>query len=162
MFITCSSDFTANVANLHLFRFAGRPGKYNKLFNRWRLEEVSAMRRLHKWADHRLLFWNIFRIISKLICLRSVCLLLYEPLISLLITGILNLNHLQTEWDEWCPRASNDLTWNVDVTAIIIFLFEIYLSQCHPSGCLIDLCLQMGVIMFFKQIWNNFMELGYP
>ena len=34
--------------------------------------------------------------------------------------------------------------------------------QCHPSGCLIDLCLQMGVIMFFKQIWNNFMELGYP
>lgn len=34
--------------------------------------------------------------------------------------------------------------------------------QCHPSGCLIDLCLQMGVIMVFKQIWNNFMELGYP
>ncbi|XP_063053970.1 anoctamin-3 [Engraulis encrasicolus] len=55
-----------------LGRFAGRPGKYNKLFNRWRLEE------------------------------------------------------------------------------------------CHPSGCLIDLCLQMGVIMVFKQIWNNFMELGYP
>lgn len=23
-------------------RFAGRPGKYNKLFNRWRLEEVSS------------------------------------------------------------------------------------------------------------------------
>lgn len=36
------------------------------------------------------------------------------------------------------------------------------MPQCHPSGCLIDLCLQMGVIMFFKQIWNNFMELGYP
>uniref|UniRef100_A0A3P8V4Y3 Anoctamin n=1 Tax=Cynoglossus semilaevis TaxID=244447 RepID=A0A3P8V4Y3_CYNSE len=35
-------------------------------------------------------------------------------------------------------------------------------TECHPSGCLIDLCLQMGVIMFFKQIWNNFMELGYP
>ncbi|KAM9570381.1 anoctamin-4-like isoform 3-T4 [Salvelinus alpinus] len=55
-----------------LGRFAGRPGKYNKLFNRWRLEE------------------------------------------------------------------------------------------CHPSGCLIDLCLQMGVIMVLKQTWNNFMELGYP
>uniref|UniRef100_A0A3Q3IYQ3 Anoctamin n=1 Tax=Monopterus albus TaxID=43700 RepID=A0A3Q3IYQ3_MONAL len=27
-----------------LGRFAGRPGKYNKLFNRWRLEEVSAIR----------------------------------------------------------------------------------------------------------------------
>uniref|UniRef100_G1S833 Anoctamin n=1 Tax=Nomascus leucogenys TaxID=61853 RepID=G1S833_NOMLE len=36
------------------------------------------------------------------------------------------------------------------------------LEECHPSGCLIDLCLQMGVIMFLKQIWNNFMELGYP
>lgn len=40
---------------------------------------------------------------------------------------------------------------------IVVALF-----QCHPSGCLIDLCLQMGVIMFLKQIWNNFMELGYP
>lgn len=38
-------DFTANVARFNLFRFAGRPGKYNKLFNRWRLEEVSAIRR---------------------------------------------------------------------------------------------------------------------
>ncbi|XP_023695557.2 anoctamin-3-like [Paramormyrops kingsleyae] len=36
------------------------------------------------------------------------------------------------------------------------------LEECHPSGCLIDLCLQMGVIMVLKQIWNNFMELGYP
>ncbi|EMP28122.1 Anoctamin-3 [Chelonia mydas] len=37
-----------------------------------------------------------------------------------------------------------------------------YLYECHPSGCLIDLCLQMGVIMVLKQMWNNFMELGYP
>uniref|UniRef100_A0A8C0YBR6 Anoctamin n=1 Tax=Cyprinus carpio carpio TaxID=630221 RepID=A0A8C0YBR6_CYPCA len=36
------------------------------------------------------------------------------------------------------------------------------MEECHPSGCLIDLCLQMGVIMVLKQIWNNFMELGYP
>uniref|UniRef100_A0A8D0CN86 Anoctamin n=1 Tax=Scleropages formosus TaxID=113540 RepID=A0A8D0CN86_SCLFO len=36
------------------------------------------------------------------------------------------------------------------------------LEECHPSGCLIDLCLQMEVIMVLKQIWNNFMELGYP
>lgn len=35
-------DFAANVAHFNLFRFAGRPGKYNKLFNRWRLEEVSG------------------------------------------------------------------------------------------------------------------------
>lgn len=35
-------------------------------------------------------------------------------------------------------------------------------SQCHPSGCLIDLCMQMGIIMVLKQTWNNFMELGYP
>uniref|UniRef100_A0A8D1JRN3 Anoctamin n=2 Tax=Sus scrofa TaxID=9823 RepID=A0A8D1JRN3_PIG len=36
------------------------------------------------------------------------------------------------------------------------------LSECHPSGCLIDLCMQMGIIMVLKQTWNNFMELGYP
>ncbi|XP_029438253.1 anoctamin-3 isoform X2 [Rhinatrema bivittatum] len=42
-------------------------------------------------------------------------------------------------------------------------LFERWrLEECHPSGCLIDLCLQMGVIMVLKQMWNNFMELGYP
>lgn len=46
--------------------------------------------------------------------------------------------------------------------ASVCFSFVFICSQCHPSGCLIDLCLQMGVIMFFKQIWNNFMELGYP
>ncbi|XP_067850194.1 anoctamin-3 [Heptranchias perlo] len=36
------------------------------------------------------------------------------------------------------------------------------LEECHPSGCLIDLCMQMGIIMVLKQMWNNFMELGYP
>lgn len=50
--VFCSSllSFAANVANLTLFRFAGRPGKYNKLFNRWRLEEVSAIRHHPKWV----------------------------------------------------------------------------------------------------------------
>lgn len=51
---------------------------------------------------------------------------------------------------------------NDTVSVLLLFFIEICFSQCHPSGCLIDLCLQMGVIMFFKQIWNNFMELGYP
>ncbi|XP_041833415.1 anoctamin-4-like isoform X2 [Melanotaenia boesemani] len=36
------------------------------------------------------------------------------------------------------------------------------LEECHPSGCLIDLCMQMGIIMVLKQTWNNLMELGYP
>ncbi|XP_047245852.1 anoctamin-4-like isoform X2 [Girardinichthys multiradiatus] len=36
------------------------------------------------------------------------------------------------------------------------------LEECHPSGCLIDLCMQMGIIMVLKQTWNNFMEFGYP
>uniref|UniRef100_A0A3Q3QNI9 Anoctamin n=1 Tax=Monopterus albus TaxID=43700 RepID=A0A3Q3QNI9_MONAL len=33
------------------------------------------------------------------------------------------------------------------------------LEECHPSGCLIDLCMQMGIIMVLKQMWNNVMEL---
>ncbi|XP_072311063.1 anoctamin-4-like isoform X1 [Eucyclogobius newberryi] len=36
------------------------------------------------------------------------------------------------------------------------------LEECHPSGCLIDLCLQMGIIMVLKQTWNNVIELGSP
>lgn len=28
------------------YRFVGHPGKYNKLFNRWRLEEVSNLVRV--------------------------------------------------------------------------------------------------------------------
>ncbi|XP_075867523.1 anoctamin-4-like [Nelusetta ayraudi] len=36
------------------------------------------------------------------------------------------------------------------------------LEECHPSGCLIDLCMQMGIIMVLKQTWNSFMELGHP
>uniref|UniRef100_UPI00358E4EFF anoctamin-4-like n=1 Tax=Myxine glutinosa TaxID=7769 RepID=UPI00358E4EFF len=36
------------------------------------------------------------------------------------------------------------------------------LEECHASGCLFDLCMQMGIIMVLKQIWNNFMELGFP
>ncbi|XP_034019164.1 anoctamin-4-like isoform X2 [Thalassophryne amazonica] len=36
------------------------------------------------------------------------------------------------------------------------------LEECHPSGCVIDLCMQMGIIMVLKQTWNNFVELGCP
>uniref|UniRef100_A0A8C6WVE2 Anoctamin n=1 Tax=Neogobius melanostomus TaxID=47308 RepID=A0A8C6WVE2_9GOBI len=36
------------------------------------------------------------------------------------------------------------------------------LEECHPSGCLFDLCLQMGIIMVLKQTWNNVIELGAP
>ncbi|XP_032893782.1 anoctamin-4 isoform X2 [Amblyraja radiata] len=36
------------------------------------------------------------------------------------------------------------------------------LEECHPSGCIIDLCVQMGTIMVLKQVWNNIIELGYP
>uniref|UniRef100_A0A8C4QQK4 Anoctamin n=1 Tax=Eptatretus burgeri TaxID=7764 RepID=A0A8C4QQK4_EPTBU len=32
----------------------------------------------------------------------------------------------------------------------------------YRCGCLFDLCMQMGIIMVLKQIWNNFMELGFP
>lgn len=74
-------ESAANVANLNLFRFAGRPGKYNKLFNRWRLEEVSAVRHLHKWSDHCLLFQVIYRVFKSFIFL-MMC--LYIRTINLL------------------------------------------------------------------------------
>ncbi|XP_014662739.1 PREDICTED: anoctamin-4-like isoform X2 [Priapulus caudatus] len=36
------------------------------------------------------------------------------------------------------------------------------LEQCDPAGCLIELCIQLGIIMVGKQFLNNFMELGLP
>uniref|UniRef100_UPI00398F364A anoctamin-4-like n=1 Tax=Pristiophorus japonicus TaxID=55135 RepID=UPI00398F364A len=53
-------------------------------------------------------------------------------------------------------QAFTDKCSRIIVSASGIFF------MCHPSGCLIDLCLQMGIIMVLKQTWNNFMELGYP
>ncbi|KAB1272173.1 Anoctamin-3 [Camelus dromedarius] len=65
------------------------------------------------------------------------------------------------------PRTESE--WE-NSFALKMFLFQFvnlnssifYIAFFLGSGCLIDLCLQMGVIMFLKQIWNNFMELGYP
>lgn len=36
------------------------------------------------------------------------------------------------------------------------------LEECHPSGCLIELCIQLGVVMVGKQAFNNFVELLWP
>lgn len=93
-------NFAANVANLTVFRFAGRPGKYNKLFNRWRLEEVSAIRRHPKWviipAMTGLIIALCFRIYlefsSNSSLQWSICMLLCEQLISPIITEIFNSN----------------------------------------------------------------------
>jgi hypothetical protein len=34
--------------------------------------------------------------------------------------------------------------------------------QCDPGGCLIELCIQLGVVMVGKQALNNFQELMLP
>ncbi|XP_076863649.1 anoctamin-9 [Brachyhypopomus gauderio] len=36
------------------------------------------------------------------------------------------------------------------------------LEECHPSGCLMDLFIQMGVIMFLKQTISNVFEFSGP
>lgn len=35
-------------------------------------------------------------------------------------------------------------------------------EECDPSGCLIELCIQLAVIMVGKQAFNNFKELALP
>nr|XP_032837247.1 anoctamin-4-like isoform X1 [Petromyzon marinus] len=41
--------------------------------------------------------------------------------------------------------------------------FQLYrLEECHPSGCLIDLCVQMAIVLFLKQLFNNALEFGRP
>ncbi|KAF2357771.1 Anoctamin [Trinorchestia longiramus] len=35
-------------------------------------------------------------------------------------------------------------------------------DMCDPTGCLPELCIQLSVIMIGKQIFNNFIEIGWP
>ncbi|KAI0208292.1 Anoctamin-4 [Lamellibrachia satsuma] len=35
-------------------------------------------------------------------------------------------------------------------------------EECDPAGCLIELCIQLGVVMVGKQTFNNFKELFLP
>lgn len=58
------------------------------------------------------------------------------------------------DWLRWCCVRWLTLSSSLSLPPLLL--------QCHPSGCLIDLCMQMGIIMVLKQTWNNFMELGYP
>ncbi|XP_047451989.1 anoctamin-9 [Mugil cephalus] len=39
---------------------------------------------------------------------------------------------------------------------------EYRLEECHPSGCLTDLFIQMAIIMILKQTINNVLELAVP
>ncbi|CAB4012900.1 anoctamin-4-like isoform X1, partial [Paramuricea clavata] len=36
------------------------------------------------------------------------------------------------------------------------------IEECHPAGCLIDVCIQLSVIMIGKQIWGLVIEFVYP
>ena len=36
------------------------------------------------------------------------------------------------------------------------------IEECHPSGCLIDVCIQLAVIMVGKQILRFILEFGWP
>ncbi|XP_036367220.1 anoctamin-4 isoform X2 [Octopus sinensis] len=43
-----------------------------------------------------------------------------------------------------------------------IYLNNERLEECNPSGCLVELCIQLGVVMVGKQAFNNFVELLLP
>ncbi|KAG6443859.1 anoctamin-4 isoform X3 [Manduca sexta] len=40
--------------------------------------------------------------------------------------------------------------------------FKLKGDICDPAGCLSELCIQLAIIMIGKQVFNNFLELGYP
>ncbi|XP_030334346.1 anoctamin-4 isoform X2 [Strigops habroptila] len=63
---------------------------------------------------------------------------------------------------KWALIRNNSQVATTGTAVCINFCIIMLLNVCHPSGCLIDLCMQMGIIMVLKQTWNNFMELGYP
>uniref|UniRef100_A0A8C5HQC9 Anoctamin n=1 Tax=Gouania willdenowi TaxID=441366 RepID=A0A8C5HQC9_GOUWI len=74
----------------------------------------------------------------------------------IMLLNVIVLPQTESEWE-------NSFT-------LKMFLFQFvnlnsstfYIAFFLGSGCLIDLCMQMGIIMVLKQTWNNFVELGYP
>lgn len=91
--------------------------------------------------------------------------------------GLVNIfaSSIAGNWKRWdtsllpCQTTRRDKTakhlWMEALTRFNLFLLPspLYVPlQCHPSGCLIDLCMQMGIIMVLKQTWNSLMELGHP
>lgn len=46
--------------------------------------------------------------------------------------------------------------------ARLVFMVEFVPPQCHPSGCLTDLFIQMAIIMVLKQTISNIFEFTGP
>lgn len=46
--------------------------------------------------------------------------------------------------------------------ALLLPRAHLCVLQCHPSGCLTDLFIQMAVIMLLKQTLNNIFEFTVP
>ncbi|KAI1726715.1 calcium-activated chloride channel domain-containing protein [Ditylenchus destructor] len=57
------------------------------------------------------------------------------------------------------PEYDND-RFKSEVSGIRIFGQR--LEECDPSGCMVELVIQLFIIMCGKQIFNGFMELAYP
>ena len=60
-----------------------------------------------------------------------------------------------------CRRTSMFYTACVCSTVLTLGCVLVVL-QCHPSGCLTDLFIQMAVIMLLKQTLNNIVEFTVP
>ncbi|KAJ8315865.1 hypothetical protein KUTeg_008015 [Tegillarca granosa] len=41
-------------------------------------------------------------------------------------------------------------------------LLDLRQEECDPAGCLIELCIQLGIVMVGKQAFNNFKEIILP
>lgn len=58
--------------------------------------------------------------------------------------------------------ALNGLLLRVQNQALALFTVEFVPPQCHPSGCLTDLFIQMAIIMVLKQTISNIFEFTGP
>uniref|UniRef100_A0A8C4Q457 Anoctamin n=1 Tax=Eptatretus burgeri TaxID=7764 RepID=A0A8C4Q457_EPTBU len=82
------------------------------------------------------------------------------PLHHLTTSSLLNLK----------PLLLNIVCLNVQVNFVHIFRFngrpgayvrlfgKFRLEECHPSGCLVDLCTQLAIVLIMKQLFSNINE----
>ncbi|KAK3097463.1 hypothetical protein FSP39_009845, partial [Pinctada imbricata] len=79
----------------------------------------------------------------------------------------LEQHRTQTEWED-ALTFKIFLFQFVNYYASIIYIafFKgknfVSLQQCDPAGCLIELCIQLGIVMVGKQAFNNFKEVILP
>lgn len=111
---------------------------------------------------------------------KVLCLYFCSVYPSLLLVAVCSSKDLTANTGGFCPRINGHpgnykriAGWRLEEVsrpaefsgpqrAFLLPSAHLRVLQCHPSGCLTDLFIQMSVIMLLKQTLNNIFEFTVP